>query len=135
MTEISVGFTIVIPGSLDPGMHFGLEVKRLNTSPSSLEAFPSPFITFQSLFAPFDASSSPFKASPLPFNASTSILAYFCRHLMPLYHTSLFNHYLDSPVNPSQHISSPSHHHLTLLRCPLKLYRSPLQQLHYLNAF
>ena len=29
MTEISVGFTIVIPGSLDPGMHFGLEVKRL----------------------------------------------------------------------------------------------------------
>ena len=29
MTEISVGFTIVIPGSVDPGMHFGLEVKRL----------------------------------------------------------------------------------------------------------
>ena len=28
MTEISVGLTIVIPGSLDPGMHFGLEVKR-----------------------------------------------------------------------------------------------------------
>ena len=27
MTEISVGFTIVTPGSLDPGMHFGLEVK------------------------------------------------------------------------------------------------------------
>ena len=29
MTEISVGFTIVIPGSLDPDMHFGLEVKWL----------------------------------------------------------------------------------------------------------
>ena len=34
MTEISFGFTlaiysIVIPGSLDPGMHFCLEVKRL----------------------------------------------------------------------------------------------------------
>ena len=29
MTEISVGFTIVIPGSLDHSMHFGLEVKRL----------------------------------------------------------------------------------------------------------
>ena len=29
MTEIPVGFTIVIPGSMDPGMHFGLEVKRL----------------------------------------------------------------------------------------------------------
>ena len=27
--EISVGFTIVTPGSLDPGMHFGLEVKWL----------------------------------------------------------------------------------------------------------
>ena len=25
--EISVGFTIVTPGSLDPGMHFSLEVK------------------------------------------------------------------------------------------------------------
>ena len=30
MTEISVVFTIVIPGSLDPDMHFGLEVKWLN---------------------------------------------------------------------------------------------------------
>ena len=30
MTEISVGFTIVIPGSLDPDMHFGLEVNWLN---------------------------------------------------------------------------------------------------------
>ena len=29
MTEISVGFTIVTPGSLDPGMHFSLEVKGL----------------------------------------------------------------------------------------------------------
>ena len=29
MTEISVGFAIVTPGSLDPGMHFGLEVKWL----------------------------------------------------------------------------------------------------------
>ena len=29
MTEISVGFTIVTPGSLDPGMHSGLEVKWL----------------------------------------------------------------------------------------------------------
>ena len=29
MTEISVGFTIVTPGSLNPGMHFGLEVKWL----------------------------------------------------------------------------------------------------------
>ena len=29
MTEISVGFTIVVPGSLDPDMHFGLEVKWL----------------------------------------------------------------------------------------------------------
>ena len=29
MTGISVGFTIVIPGSLDPDMHFGLEVKWL----------------------------------------------------------------------------------------------------------
>ena len=27
--EISVGFTIVTPGSMDPGMHFGLEVKWL----------------------------------------------------------------------------------------------------------
>ena len=27
--EIAVGLTIVIPGSVDPGMHFGLEVKRL----------------------------------------------------------------------------------------------------------
>ena len=37
MTEISVGFTIVIPGSLDPDMHFGLEVKWLiiNISVSS----------------------------------------------------------------------------------------------------
>ena len=30
MTEISVGLTIVIPGSVDPGMNFCLEVKRLN---------------------------------------------------------------------------------------------------------
>ena len=29
MTEISVGFTIVTPGSMDPGMHFGLKVKGL----------------------------------------------------------------------------------------------------------
>ena len=29
MTEISVRFIIVIPGSLDPGMHFSLEVKWL----------------------------------------------------------------------------------------------------------
>ena len=29
MTEISVGFTIVTTGSLDPCMHFGLEVKWL----------------------------------------------------------------------------------------------------------
>ena len=29
MTEISVGFTIATPGSLDPGMHFDLEVKWL----------------------------------------------------------------------------------------------------------
>ena len=29
MKEISVGFTIGTPGSLDPGMHFGLEVKWL----------------------------------------------------------------------------------------------------------
>ena len=29
MTEIPVGFTIVTPGSMDPGMHFGLEVKGL----------------------------------------------------------------------------------------------------------
>ena len=29
MTEISVGFTLVTPGSLDPDMHFGLEVKWL----------------------------------------------------------------------------------------------------------
>ena len=33
MTEISVGFTIVIPGSLDPDMHFGLEVKWLTRDP------------------------------------------------------------------------------------------------------
>ena len=32
MTEISVGFTIVIPRSVDPGMHFSLEVKRLSAS-------------------------------------------------------------------------------------------------------
>ena len=31
MKEIPVGFTIVTPGSLDPGMHFGLEVKWLRT--------------------------------------------------------------------------------------------------------
>ena len=30
MTEISVGFTTVTPGSPDPDMHFGLEVKWLN---------------------------------------------------------------------------------------------------------
>ena len=30
MKEISVEFTIVTPGSLDPGMHFGVEVKALN---------------------------------------------------------------------------------------------------------
>ena len=30
MTEISVEFSIVTPGSLDPDMHFGLEVKWLN---------------------------------------------------------------------------------------------------------
>ena len=30
MTEIPVGFTIVTPGSLDPGMHSGLEVKWLS---------------------------------------------------------------------------------------------------------
>ena len=29
MTEIPVGFAIVTSGSLDPGMHFGLEVKWL----------------------------------------------------------------------------------------------------------
>ena len=39
MTEISVGFTIVTPGSLDPGMHFGLEVKWL-TNKSTLENKP-----------------------------------------------------------------------------------------------
>ena len=32
MTRISVRFTIVTPGSLDPGMHFGLEVKCLRLS-------------------------------------------------------------------------------------------------------
>ena len=37
MTEISVGFTIVIPGSVDPGMHFGLEVKRLNNCTAALQ--------------------------------------------------------------------------------------------------
>ena len=31
MTEISIRFTIVTRGSLDPGMHFGLEVKRLRS--------------------------------------------------------------------------------------------------------
>ena len=30
ITEISVRSTIVTPGSLDPGMHFGVEVKWLN---------------------------------------------------------------------------------------------------------
>ena len=29
MTGISVGFTIVTPGSMDPAMYFGLEVKWL----------------------------------------------------------------------------------------------------------
>ena len=29
MTEISIEFTIVTPGSLDPDMHLGLEVKWL----------------------------------------------------------------------------------------------------------
>ena len=30
MVEISVKFAIITPGSLDPGMHFSLEVKWLN---------------------------------------------------------------------------------------------------------
>ena len=36
MTEIPVGFTIVTPGSLDPGMHSGLEVKWLRIQYSLL---------------------------------------------------------------------------------------------------
>ena len=35
MTEILVGFTIVTPGSLDPGIHFGLEVKGFYKSGSA----------------------------------------------------------------------------------------------------
>ena len=66
----------------------------LNTSSLPLKAFPSPFVAFPSLYAPSDASSLPLKASPWHLNASTSILISFCRHLMHLYHPSLFNHYL-----------------------------------------
>ena len=39
MTEISVGFTIVIPGTVDPHMHFGLEVKRLSIDQAQDAAF------------------------------------------------------------------------------------------------
>ena len=56
MTEISVGFTIVIPGSVDPGMHFGLEVKRLkifNARMGTLE--PHSSNTFGGLYLHYSA--------------------------------------------------------------------------------
>ena len=42
MTEISVGFTIVTPGSLDPGMHFDLKVNKFKNF--SLKIFISNFL-------------------------------------------------------------------------------------------
>ena len=47
MTEISVGFTIVKPGSLDPGMYFDLEVKWL-----TFPKIGSMFFFFNVLFRP-----------------------------------------------------------------------------------
>ena len=41
MTEIPVGITIVTPGSLDPGMHFGLEVEWLKKLTLSSSKWPN----------------------------------------------------------------------------------------------
>ena len=48
MTEIPVGFTIVTPGSLDPGMHLGLEVKWLVNR--SWEFYPKPELAGKDTF-------------------------------------------------------------------------------------